>query len=245
MLTPPSQSVRTLWAHSAKTLGQFSAWCVSTVAPSLSPGRPAGRLPAASRRFPRLPRHRKSPPGAPSRPLAQVLFGSSVALLCRRLTCRSGFLAGVEESPSTWSTQVWKQRLASVRRKADTARRTQVQTGGAWGKLCDRVSGYCIGHAGAMSLSGGTKRATSVNIPLLRLQEIYVSRNRARTQVLLQAQKLHAYGSGTFGAFWPCLFLPPLPRAVTSSLKRPTWACLSRCGGGLNGCNVPQQEHIA
>ena len=28
-----------------------------------------------------------------------------------------------------------------------------------------------------------------------------VSRNRARTQVLLQAQNLHAYGSGTFGAF--------------------------------------------
>ena len=29
-----------------------------------------------------------------------------------------------------------------------------------------------------------------------------ISRNRARTQVLLQAQKLHIYGSGTFGAFW-------------------------------------------
>ena len=29
-----------------------------------------------------------------------------------------------------------------------------------------------------------------------------ISRNRALTQVLLQAQKLHAYGSGTFGAFW-------------------------------------------
>ena len=28
-----------------------------------------------------------------------------------------------------------------------------------------------------------------------------VSRNQARTQVLLQAQKLHVYGSGTFGSF--------------------------------------------
>ena len=29
-----------------------------------------------------------------------------------------------------------------------------------------------------------------------------VSRNRARTQVFLQARKLHVYGSGSFGAFW-------------------------------------------
>ena len=29
-----------------------------------------------------------------------------------------------------------------------------------------------------------------------------VSQNQARTQVLLQAPKLHVYGSGTFGAFW-------------------------------------------
>lgn len=29
-----------------------------------------------------------------------------------------------------------------------------------------------------------------------------VSRKRARRQVLLQAQTLHVYGSGTFGAFW-------------------------------------------
>ena len=29
-----------------------------------------------------------------------------------------------------------------------------------------------------------------------------VSRNRARTQVLPQAQKSHFHGSGTFGAFW-------------------------------------------
>ena len=32
----------------------------------------------------------------------------------------------------------------------------------------------------------------------------YVSRNRARMQVLPQAQKSHVYGSGTFGAFWLC-----------------------------------------
>ena len=29
-----------------------------------------------------------------------------------------------------------------------------------------------------------------------------VSRNRARTQVRLQARKLHVYGSSSFGAFW-------------------------------------------
>ena len=29
-----------------------------------------------------------------------------------------------------------------------------------------------------------------------------VSRNRAHTQVLLQARKLHVYRSGTLGAFW-------------------------------------------
>ena len=29
-----------------------------------------------------------------------------------------------------------------------------------------------------------------------------VSRSVARTQVLLQARKLHVYGSGSFGAFW-------------------------------------------
>ena len=53
---------------------------------------------------------------------------------------------------------------------------------------------------------GGTKRATSVTMPLLRLQssegKFNVSRNRARTQVLLQARTLHVYGSGTFSAFW-------------------------------------------
>ena len=46
-----------------------------------------------------------------------------------------------------------------------------------------------------------------VNMPLLRLQSsegkfTNVSRNRACTQVLLQAWKLHVYRSGTFGAFW-------------------------------------------
>ena len=34
-----------------------------------------------------------------------------------------------------------------------------------------------------------------------------VSQNRARTQVLLQARKSHAYGSGTFGALWGWLSL--------------------------------------
>ena len=52
--------------------------------------------------------------------------------------------------------------------------------------------------------SGGTKRATLVNTPLLRLRSSerkLISRNRARAQVLLQARKWHVYESGTFGAF--------------------------------------------
>ena len=45
------------------------------------------------------------------------------------------------------------------------------------------------------------KRATSAAAELGG--EIHnVLRNRARTQVLPQARKLHVYGSGTFGAFW-------------------------------------------
>ena len=46
-----------------------------------------------------------------------------------------------------------------------------------------------------------------------------VSRNRARPQVPLQAQKLHPYGSGTFGAFGWCargFLFPAAPR-------RPRW----------------------
>ena len=55
--------------------------------------------------------------------------------------------------------------------------------------------------------SGGTKRATSVDIATSAPTELggeshKVPRNRARTQVPPQAQKLHVYGSGTFGAFW-------------------------------------------
>ena len=55
--------------------------------------------------------------------------------------------------------------------------------------------------------SGVAKHATSVNMPLHRLQSSQetnhnVSRNRARTQVLLQARKLHVYASCRFGAFW-------------------------------------------
>ena len=52
-------------------------------------------------------------------------------------------------------------------------------------------------------ISGGTKRATSVDMPLLRLQssegKLTSREYRARTQVLLQARKLHVYGSGMFG----------------------------------------------
>ena len=47
-----------------------------------------------------------------------------------------------------------------------------------------------------------------------------VSRNRARTQVLLQARKLHVYGSGTFGAFWPIYTQPPDPGSRSSWSQR-------------------------
>ena len=55
--------------------------------------------------------------------------------------------------------------------------------------------------------SGGTKRATSVNLTTSAPAELggeihNISRSRARTQVLLQARKLHVCGSGTFGALW-------------------------------------------
>ena len=64
------------------------------------------------------------------------------------------------------------------------------------------------------NIPGGTKRATSENMPPSAPAELggeihNVSRNRARTQVLLQARKLHVYGSGTFGAFWTIIHRPP------------------------------------
>ena len=49
--------------------------------------------------------------------------------------------------------------------------------------------------------SGGTKHATSAPSELGG-ETHNVSRNRARTKVLLQARKLHVYRSGAFGAFW-------------------------------------------
>ena len=51
-----------------------------------------------------------------------------------------------------------------------------------------------------------------------------VSRNRSRTQVLLQARRLHVYGHGTFGAFWPSEpagVLPARGRAAKCVLRRP------------------------
>ena len=56
-------------------------------------------------------------------------------------------------------------------------------------------------------MPGSTKRATSVQHATSAPAENgggmhNVSRNRARTQVPLQARKLHVYGSGAFGAFW-------------------------------------------
>ena len=40
-----------------------------------------------------------------------------------------------------------------------------------------------------------------------------VSRSRARTHVLLQAQKLHVYWSGTSGAFWTRV--RPIPNPIS------------------------------
>ena len=65
---------------------------------------------------------------------------------------------------------------------------------------------------GSAGSSGGTKRAASVN---------NVSRNRARTQVLLQAQKLHAYGSGKFCAFWEARPRSRIPDRDRASVPRP------------------------
>ena len=46
-------------------------------------------------------------------------------------------------------------------------------------------------------------RAHATSAPAELGGEIHsVSRNRARTQVLLQARRLHVCGSGTFDAFW-------------------------------------------
>ena len=75
------------------------------------------------------------------------------------------------------------------------------------GSCCKTFQG--LGLLGRKSCAGGTKRATSINMSPLHLQrfggEIHnVSRNRARAQILLQAQKLHVQGSGTFGAFGSC-----------------------------------------
>ena len=62
-------------------------------------------------------------------------------------------------------------------------------------------------------ISGGTKRATSINMPRLRLQSSEGKFTTSREfepvlpQVLPQAQKLHIHGSGTFGAFGLSLYV--------------------------------------
>ena len=63
---------------------------------------------------------------------------------------------------------------------------------------------------------GGTERATSASKHATSAAaelggEIHnVSRNRAHTQVLLQAQKLRVYGRDTLGAFWDYPDVAPL-----------------------------------
>ena len=55
--------------------------------------------------------------------------------------------------------------------------------------------------SGAKDVSGGTKRVTSA--PAAFGEKLTMSREiSAHTQFLPQAQKLHVYGSGAFGAFW-------------------------------------------
>ena len=82
------------------------------------------------------------------------------------------------------------------------------------------------------AMSGTTKHATSVNMPLLRLRnsegKFTMSRTRARIQILLQAQKLHIYGSGTFGAFGQCLKPPGASRGLATargSARHPEGGC--------------------
>ena len=69
-----------------------------------------------------------------------------------------------------------------------------------------------------------------------------VSRNRARTQVLPQAWKLHAYGSGTFGAFGTS---PPMALYYTM-LCHATLSCCTtlsgigrRAGAFAQRCGAP------
>ena len=76
--------------------------------------------------------------------------------------------------------------------------------------LADSLTSKCwralgTGHGDSQRNSGGTKRATSTNMPPLRLQSSegkFTMSLEIETVVLLQAQKLHVYGSGTLGAFW-------------------------------------------
>ena len=63
------------------------------------------------------------------------------------------------------------------------------------------VACCCVSLLYMLTYKHARKHATSAAAELGG--EIHnVSRNRARAQVLPRAQKLHVYGSGTFGAFW-------------------------------------------
>ena len=83
-------------------------------------------------------------------------------------------------------------------------------------------------------------RAHATSAPAELGGEIHnVSHNRACTQVLLQARKLHVYGSGTFGAFWGKQGVP-MPAAGPPA---PTAQC-SPCGRGLGSDGRPAVKPV-
>ena len=105
----------------------------------------------------------------------------------------------------------------------------------------DRVGRNRVGRRGFRQHGfRGPKIQAAPKVLPLRSQssegKFSVSRNRARTQVLLQAQKLHVNGSGTLGAFWSILLALPfgrLPRrdaAIRRDLPRATIATQLRFG---------------
>ena len=73
----------------------------------------------------------------------------------------------------------------------------------ARGKGSNRV----LGVSASGQSSGGIKRATSVNMLLLRLQSSEGNFTMSREiepvrRSFCRRRKLHVYGTGTFGAFW-------------------------------------------
>ena len=72
-----------------------------------------------------------------------------------------------------------------------------------------------------------------------------VLQNRARTQVPLQAQKLHVHGSGTFGAFWDNLtWLGHRSPAKRTCRIFATCSAIARASNGTKGKGSPWPAHL-